>query len=217
MIKIKIAPSILSADKSKLQQEVDNIEPYADILHVDIMDGKFVPPTTFNHKTIKEIKTKLPKDVHLMVDHPIKDKYIENYADAGADIITIHEECKDNIDKAFKLIKSKGIKTSISIKPKTSLETIKPYLDKVDMVLIMSVEPGYAGQEFIQDVLPKAAELRKLNPNLDIEIDGGINYETINQAAKAGVNVFVAGSFIFKNKNRKEVIEKLKKAAESSL
>ncbi len=216
MTKIKIAPSILSADASKLQEEVNDIEQYSDVLHVDIMDGKFVPPTTFDHNTIKAIKTKLPKDVHLMVDHPIIENYIENYVDAGASSITIHEECKDNIDEALELIRKKGIKTAISIKPKTPLEKINKYLDKVDMVLIMSVEPGYAGQKFIPEVLSKAKELRKLKPNLDIEIDGGINYETIKEAAKAGVNVFVAGSFIFKNKNRKEVIEKLKKEASSS-
>ena len=216
-LKIKIAPSILSADKSKLQQEVDEIESSADLIHVDIMDGKFVPPTTFDHNTIKKIISNIPKDVHLMVDHPIKDNYIENYADAGASIITIHEECKDNIEEAFELIKSKGIKTSISIKPKTPLTTIQKYLDKVDMVLIMSVEPGYAGQEFIPDVLSKAKELRKLKPNLDIEIDGGINTETIKQATEAGCNVFVAGSFIFKKQDRKEIIEKLRKSAETAI
>ena len=126
-MKIKIAPSILSADKNKLQQEVNEIEPYSDLIHVDIMDGKFVPIITFKAEDIKKIKTKLPKDVHLMVQHPIEDNFIENFADAGANIITIHEECKDDIKEAFRLIKSKGIKVGISINPTTPLEKITPY------------------------------------------------------------------------------------------
>ncbi len=214
-MRIKIAPSILSADKSKLQEEVKEIEPYADLLHVDIMDGKFVPPTTFKAEEIKQVTSKLAKDVHLMVDYPIKDNYIEDYADAGAGIITIHEECKDNIEEAFRLIKSKGIKTAISINPPSKLDNIKPYLDQVDMVLIMSVNPGYAGQKFIPDVLEKVKELRKLKPNLDIEIDGGISKDTIKQAAEAGANIFVAGSAIFNQKDRKKAIQELKQAVNS--
>jgi len=211
---MKIAPSILSADKSKLQEEVNEIEPYADLIHVDIMDGKFVPTTTFKAEEIKKVKSKLPKDVHLMVEHPIKDNFIADYADAGADIITIHEECKDNIKEAFQLIKSKGIKPAISINPPTNLNKIKPYLDNIDMVLIMSVNPGYPGQKFIPDVLEKVKELRKLKPNIDIEIDGGINKETIKKAAQAGANVFVAGSSIFKEKDRKKAIEELRESVE---
>lgn len=211
--KIKIAPSILSADKIKLQKEVNEIEPYSDLIHIDIMDGKFVPPTTFKPEEIKKIKTKLEKDVHLMVQYPIKDNFIKNFADAGASIITIHEECKDNIKEAFELIRRKGVKVGISINPSTSLDKIKPYLDDVDMVLIMSVNPGYPGQKFIPDVLPKIKELRKLKPNLDIEIDGGINKETIKKAAEAGANVFVAGSAIFKEEDRKKAIGELRKAA----
>ena len=212
-MKIKIAPSILSADKNKLQQEVNEIEPYSDLIHVDIMDGKFVPIITFKAEDIKKIKTKLPKDVHLMVQHPIEDNFIENFADAGANIITIHEECKDDIKEAFRLIKSKGIKVGISINPPTPLEKITPYLNNVDMVLIMSVNPGYAGQKFIPEVLPKIKELRKLKPKLDIEIDGGINKETIKQAVKTGANVIVEGSSIFSQKDRKKAIDELKKAA----
>lgn len=211
-MKIKIAPSILSADKSKLQAEVDEIEPYSDLIHIDIMDGKFVPPVTFQAQEIKKIKTKLPKDVHLMVEHPIKGKFIENFADAGANIITIHEECKDNIKEAFNLIRSKGIKASISINPPTPLSKIKPYLDDVDMVLIMSVNPGYAGQKFMPEVLKKVKELRKLKPNLDIEIDGGINTGTISKAVKSGANIIVAGSSVFNNPDRKQAISDLKKA-----
>lgn len=213
MPKIKIAPSILSAKKEKLQEEVNEIEPAADLIHVDVMDGKFVPPTTFKPEEIKAVSSKLPKDVHLMVEHPIKDGFIDDYADAGAAIITIHEECKDNIKEAFELIKSKGIKVGISINPPSPLDKIKPYLDDVDMVLIMSVNPGYPGQKFIPGVLPKVEELRKLKPDLDIEIDGGINEETIRKAAKAGANVFVAGSAIFGKEDRVGTIKKLKEAA----
>ena len=209
-MKLKIAPSILSAKKEKLQEEVNDIEPYADLVHVDIMDGKFVPPTTFEAAEIKAVKTKLPKDVHLMVEHPIKDGFIEDYADAGAAIITIHLECKDDIKEAFELIKSKGIKIGISINPPTPLNTIKKYLDVVDMVLIMSVNPGYAGQKFIPDVLNKVKKLRKLKPDLDIEIDGGIDDKTVKQAIEAGANVIVAGSYIFGKEDRQKAIERLK-------
>lgn len=209
-MKLKIAPSILSAKKEKLQEEVNDIEPYSDLVHVDIMDGKFVPPTTFEAAEIKAVKTKLPKDVHLMVEHPIKDGFIEDYADAGAAIITIHLECKDDIKEAFELIKSKGIKIGISINPPTPLNTIKKYLDVVDMVLIMSVNPGYAGQKFIPDVLNKVKKLRKLKPDLDIEIDGGIDDKTVKQAIEAGANVIVAGSYIFGKEDRQKAIERLK-------
>ncbi|MFH1642449.1 MAG: ribulose-phosphate 3-epimerase [Nanoarchaeota archaeon] len=210
---IKIAPSILSADKDKLQQEVSEIEPYCELLHVDIMDGKFVPPTTFTAEDIKKIKTSVEKDVHLMVDHPIKDGFIEDYADAGADIITIHEECKDDIKEAISLIKSKGIKAAISINPPTPIKKIKPYLDDIDMVLVMSVNPGYAGQKFIPEVLLKIKELKALRPELEIEIDGGIGPDTINEAYKAGANIFVAGSAIFGKSDKVAAIKNLQKCA----
>jgi ribulose-phosphate 3-epimerase len=211
MPKLKIAPSILSAKKEKLQEEVDEIEKSADIIHVDIMDGKFVPPTTFTAAEIKAIKTKLPKDVHLMVEYPLDQ--VGDFADAGAKIITIHEECKDNIDETLSVIKEKGIKAGISINPPTPLEEIKPYLDKVDMVLIMSVNPGYSGQEFIEGVLSKIMELRHMKPEIDIEVDGGINDETIKKAVGAGANIIVAGSYIFSKKDRVKAIEKLREAA----
>ena len=211
-MKIKIAPSILSAKKEKLNGEVKEIENYAELIHVDVMDGKFVPPTTFKPEDIKKIKTSLPKDVHLMVKHPLKDNFIDSYIDAGADIITIHEESKDDINKCIEHIKNKGIKAAISINPQTELEKILKYLDKVDMVLIMSVNPGYAGQKFIPEVLEKIRELRKLKPALDIQIDGGICIETIKQAADAGANIFVAGSAIFGKEDRKKAIDDLKQA-----
>lgn len=213
MTKIKIAPSILSADMNNLQKDIEEVGPYAEMFHIDVMDGKFVEPTTFKPEQIKAIKTKLPKDVHLMVKHPIKDGFIEDYADANASIITIHEECKDDIREAFNLIRSKGIKVGISINPPTPLDKIKQYLDDVDMVLIMSVNPGYSGQKFILDVLPKIKELRKLKPNLDIQIDGGLNKETIKLSVKAGANIIVAGSAIFGKEDRKKAIEELREAA----
>ena len=211
-MKIKIAPSILSAKKEKLNEEVKEIENYAELIHVDVMDGKFVPPTTFKPEDIKKIKTSLPKDVHLMVKYPLTDGFIDSYIDAGADIITIHGESKDDISKCIEHIKNKGVKAAISINPPTELKNILKYLDKVDMVLIMSVNPGYAGQKFIPEVLEKIRELRRLKPNLDIQIDGGICKETIKQAADAGANIFVAGSAIFGEEDRKKAIDDLRQA-----
>ena len=208
---IKIAPSILSADRKNLQEEVNEIEPYADLMHIDIMDGKFVPPVTFMAKEIKKIKTKLVKDVHLMVVEPEK-SFIPDFIEAGAGIITIHAEACKDISKTIKMIKSKGIKIGLSINPPTPLEKLLPYINDIDMALIMSVNPGYAGQKFIPEVLEKIKKLRKLKPNLDIQIDGGINKETIKQAADAGANVFVAGSSIFSQKDRKKAIQELRDA-----
>ena len=153
-MKIKIAPSILSADKSNLQNEVEDIEAYSDLIHVDIMDGNFVPPTTFKPEEIKNIKSTLPKDVHLMVVDPEK-SFIDDYAEAGAAIITIHAEACKDIPKTIDKIKNLGIKVGLSINPPTSLDLLLPYIDKVDMILIMSVNPGYAGQKFIPEVLEK--------------------------------------------------------------
>lgn len=212
MLEIKIAPSILSADFNNLQKDINEIESEADIIHVDVMDGKFVPPTTFKADDIKKIKTKLPLDVHLMVRHP--NEFIDGFIDADASIITIHEESDGNIKEMFQKIKINNIKAGISINPPTPLEKIKPYLDDVDMVLIMSVHPGYSGQKFIPDVLSKVRELRKLKPELDIEIDGGITKVTIPEARKAGANIFVAGSAVFKEKDRVKAIKELRNAAE---
>ena len=208
----KIAPSILSADRNKLNEEVKEIENFAELVHVDIMDGRFVPVTTFKAEEIKKIKTKLPKDVHLMVKHPLKDGFIDDYIDAGASSITIHEEAKDNINECIEYIKNKGLKVAISINPPTPLEKIKPYLDKVDMALVMSVNPGHGGQKFIPEVLEKIKELRKLKPRLDIEIDGGISKDTIKKAVDAGANIIVAGSAVFGKEDRKKAIDDLRQA-----
>ena len=211
-MKIKIAPSILSANRKKLQEEVTEIEKYADLMHVDIMDGEFVPPITFKAEEIKKIKTKLAKDVHLMVEYPLTDGWIDRFKDAGASIITIHWESKDNTKEAIKAIRKKKAKVGISINPATPLYKLKPYLDMVDMVLIMSVNPGYAGQNFIIPVLTKVRHLRRLKPKLDIEIDGGIDKKIIKKAFRAGANIFVAGSSVFGKKDRKKAIADLRNA-----
>lgn len=211
-MKIMIAPSILSANRKKLQQEVKAVEKYADLIHVDIMDGKFVPPITFKADEIKAVKTKLAKDVHLMVEYPLTDGWIDRFKDAGASIITIHWESKDNTNEAIKAIKKKKCKAGISLNPATPLYKIKPYLDKVDMVLVMSVNPGYAGQSFIMPVLTKIKHLRRLKPDLDIQVDGGISKKNIGKAYRAGANIFVAGSSIFGKKDRKKAIMDLKDA-----
>ena len=213
MPKIKIAPSILSADLSKVNDEIKEVERYADLIHVDIMDGIFVPPVTVDSSFVKTIKTKVPLDVHLMVHEP-SDSYIKGFIDAHAYSITIHEEACKNPIKQISFIKKNNVKAAISIKPKTTLNKIKSYLDIVDMVLIMTVEPGWAGQKFIDSAMPKAKELRKLKPKLDIEVDGGINPYTARLAFESGANVFVAGTSIFGKKDRaaaiKEILNSLK-------
>ena len=213
MPRIKIAPSILSADLSKINQEIKEVEKYSDLIHVDIMDGIFVSPTTVDASFVKAIKTKVPLDIHLMVHEP-SDSYIKGFIDAGAYSITIHEEACKNPAKQIKFIKKNMVRAAISIKPKTPLGRIKQYLDIVDMVLVMTVEPGYAGQKFIAETMAKVRELRKLKSRLDIEVDGGINPYTANIAFEAGANVFVAGTSIFGKKDRvvaiKEILQSLK-------
>ncbi|MBI2653493.1 ribulose-phosphate 3-epimerase [Candidatus Woesearchaeota archaeon] len=208
MPKIKIAPSILSADLKKINQEIKEVEKYADLIHVDIMDGIFVPPATVDAKFVKTIKTKVPLDVHLMVHEP-SNSYIKGFIDAGAYSITIHEEACLNPLKQIDFIKKNKIRTAISIKPKTPLERIKKYLDMVDMILVMTVEPGWAGQKFITSTIPKIMELRKLKPKLDIEVDGGINPYTARIAYDEGANVFVAGTSIFGKKDRIAAIKEI--------
>lgn len=211
--RIKIAPSILSADLSKVNEEIKEVEKYSDLIHVDIMDGIFVPPTTVDANFVKTIKTKIPLDVHLMVHEP-SNSYIKGFIDAGAYSITIHEEACKNPLEQINFIKKNKIKAAISIKPKTSLNRIIKYVDVVDMFLIMTVEPGYAGQKFIESTMPKVREIRKLKPKLDIEVDGGINPYTARIAFDAGANVFVAGTSIFGKKDRiaaiKEILNSLK-------
>ena len=206
MKKIKISPSILSADFSQLGAEIKRLEEGgADMIHVDVMDGHFVPNLTIGPDVIKNIRPFSKKifDVHLMIS-PV-DKYIQQFAEAGADIITFHPEATDNTAKTIELIKKFKKKVGISLKPKSKIDIIKDYLDQIDLVLIMSVEPGFGGQKFMPEVLPKLKELKniieKKNLNVDLEIDGGINFENSKIAKEAGANILVSGSTIFKKNN----------------
>jgi ribulose-phosphate 3-epimerase len=214
---IKISPSILSADFSILGDEIKSLEKAgADLIHVDVMDGHFVPNITMGPPIIKMIRksTKLPFDVHLMIS-PVE-KYIKAFADAGSDIITIHPEATDNLKRAVGTIKSLGKKAGVSLNPKTPISALMDVINEIDLVLIMSVNPGFAGQNFISEVLPKVTELRKLindkNLKIDIEIDGGINFETAPLAIKAGANILVSGTTIFSG-SLKDNIDKLRNCA----
>lgn len=211
MNKIKISPSILSADLSNVNSEIKQVERYSQLIHIDIMDGIFVPKKTIDASFVKKIKTKIPLDIHLMVQEP-SEKYILDFIKAGGSIIAAHQEACSNLEKILKFIKKNKSKASIAIKPNTPVSSIKKYLDMVDVVLVMTVEPGKSGQKFIQSPLKKVKELRKLNPNLDIEVDGGINPHTAKLCARAGANVFVAGTAIFGQKDRAKAIKELRES-----
>ena len=204
MKKIQISPSILSADFSQLGNEIKRLEEGgADMIHVDVMDGHFVPNLTIGPPVIKALRkhSKLPFDVHLMIS-PVH-KYIKNFADAGADIITIHPEATENLGETIKHIKSFNKKVGLSLNPDTQIDIIKDFLNEIDLVLIMSVFPGFGGQKFIPNVLDKIKELKKIkdekNLNFDIEVDGGINFDTSKLVIEAGANILVSGTTIFKN------------------
>jgi len=208
MPELKIAPSILSADFGRLNQEIASIEAYVDLLHVDVMDGHFVPNITICPPVVRCIKTRLPLDCHLMIDNPAM--YIDDFVKAGAASITVHQEACVNLHRVIQQIKTAGVKAAASINPATPLVMIEDVLSDVDMVLIMSVNPGFGGQEFIEGVLDKIAELRQKMPDLDIQVDGGINSQTAQLVKKAGANILVSGSYIFEAEDRKGAIESLR-------
>ena len=217
MNSIKISPSILSADFSKLGNEIKRLEDGgADLIHVDVMDGHFVPNLTIGPPVIKALRSysTLPFDVHLMIT-PVH-KYIEDYARAGADIITIHPETTDNLESSINLIKKLNKKIGLSLNPDAPIDTIKKFLSSIDLVLIMSVYPGFGGQKFIPEVINKIKELKnikkKQNIEFDIEVDGGINFDNSKLVIAAGANILVSGTTIFKNNNGdiKKNIETLK-------
>ncbi len=214
---IKISPSILSADFSILGDEIKSLEQAgADLIHIDVMDGHFVPNITMGPPIIKMVRkcTKLPFDVHLMIS-PVE-KYIKAFANAGSDIITIHPEATDNLKRAVGTIKSLGKKAGVSLNPKTPISALMDVINDIDLILIMSVNPGFAGQSFMSEVLPKVTELRKMinekKLKIDIEIDGGINFETAPLAVKAGANILVSGTTIFFG-SLKDNIQKLRNCA----
>ncbi len=217
MKKIQISPSILSADFSQLGSEIKKLEQGgADLIHVDVMDGHFVPNLTIGPPVIKNLRkyTKLPFDVHLMIS-PVHD-YIENYANAGADIITIHPEATENLKESISLIKKFGKKVGVSLNPKTEIKTLIDEIDNIDLVLVMSVNPGFGGQKFMPEVLDKIRELKKIKDegkyHFDIEVDGGINFSNSKMVLEAGADILVSGTTVFKENDGdiKVNIEKLK-------
>lgn len=214
--KVLIAPSILSADFGRLNEEIASVMPFCDMIHVDIMDGHFVPNITFGAPVVEKMKCSRPMDIHLMIDHP--GQYLEDFAKAVSKAhgrrvdcyITVHEESAvHHLSRLIQQIKKLGMKAAVALNPATPLYTIEPMLSELDMVLLMTVNPGFGGQEFIESVIPKIQALRKKAPKLDIQVDGGINDKTAKIAVKAGANILVAGSYIFRSKDREKAISSL--------
>ncbi|MGE7931653.1 ribulose-phosphate 3-epimerase [Viridibacillus arvi] len=219
---IKIAPSILAANFSKLADEVKEVEAAgAKLIHIDVMDGHFVPNITMGPIVVEALRpvTDLPLDVHLMIENP--DQYIEDFAKAGADYITVHVEACRHLHRTIQLIRSHGVKPGVVLNPHTSIETIQHILEDIDMVLFMTVNPGFGGQKFIHSVVPKIEQLstiiKEKGLNVEIEIDGGINAETIIPCAKAGATIFVAGSAIYGKEDRSKALQEIQLAGEHAI
>lgn len=208
---IKVSPSILSADFSRLSEELRKIEKSgAELVHLDVMDGNFVNNISFGVPVIKSLRDKssLVFDTHLMISHPLK--YIKAFSDAGSDMITFHLESDDDPMKVIKAIKDEGKACGISIKPKTAPESLIPYLNEIDLVLVMTVEPGFGGQGFMYDMLPKIKRIKELKKDIAVSVDGGINDETVSLVKKAGADIIVAGSFFFGARDPAEAVRLLK-------
>ncbi|MGR6897863.1 ribulose-phosphate 3-epimerase [Rummeliibacillus sp. BSL5] len=219
---IKIAPSILAADFSKLAEEVKAVEEAgAKLIHIDVMDGHFVPNITMGPIVVDALRpvTNLPLDVHLMIENP--DQYIEEFVKAGADYITVHVEACRHLHRTIQLIRSLGAKPGVVLNPHTPVETIQHVLEDIDLVLLMTVNPGFGGQKFIHSVVPKietlAGMIKEKNLNVEIEIDGGINAETIKPCAQAGASIFVAGSAIYGQEDRKAALQSILTAGEEAI
>ncbi len=205
---MKIAPSVLAADFTRLGEEINRVSK-ADYIHLDIMDGHFVPNISFGHELVAALRplSSVPFDVHLMMDHPLF--YIPSVVRAGADLITFHVECADSISETIDAIHQGGAKAGLVLKPGTPVETLWPWLDRIDMVLVMTVEPGFGGQKFMPDMMDKVRAIKERAPQMLIEVDGGVNDATIPQCVEAGVDICVAGTGVFRAEDAEEALIRL--------
>lgn len=207
-MEIKVAPSILSADFGRLNEDIATVDEHADVIHVDVMDGHFVPNITIGAPVVKWIRSRKPLHAHLMIENP--EKYVEDFAKAGVERIVVHAESTSDLAGVVAAVKELGVEVGICLKPATPIAEIKELLEKIDEVLVMTVEPGFGGQSFMEDMVPKIKELRDLGFEGDIGVDGGINGETCKICIAAGANVMGAGSYIFKAEDRVAAIESLR-------